>query len=498
MKETNAMLDIKVRSHDAYTLEMKVGFIKEKNQDKSDFTINTWIFVPNTLDLNKSNYSKDQFYSDVKSKVRFITPVYKLSALVDEGAIPFNNLSSATHFLLEEETAERLYEVEFQLKMFMAIFRSALRQAVTEFKQATGDTKLTFIQSYVGTSIAIRDKYRALKEELHQNEQVTGKEYLNYFSFADEYLSYTLLRYSFLVLDQLTVVVDSHSQEVQNQIKQLILSEQAYMKSKGYSFIQANEKTINQEVIYRYAMLNKYVESDLLLESNKKKDSDGVFVQQVYYSLAAGISMIFATVVAFSFQQKYGNFTMPLFVALVVGYMLKDRIKELTRFYFAGKLGGKYFDNKTSISIKGKQIGWIKEAVDFITDDKVPSEVLNIRNRSVLLEVENRIHNEKILLYRKKVALDRGEMMKNSTYFFKGVHDIFRFNLTRFMQRMDNPKVPILSLDEQNDRVINFYAEKVYYINLISQIEYENYTEYKRYRLVCQRDGIQKIEELFT
>lgn len=492
------MLDIKVRSHDAYTLEMKVGFIKEKNQHKSDFTINTWIFVPNTLDLNKSNYSKDQFYSDVKSKVRFITPAYKLSAIVDEGAIPLNNLSSATHLLLKEETEQSLYEVEFQLKMFMAIFRSALRQAVTEFKQTTGDTKQELVQTYVTASIAIRDKYRIVKEELHQNEQVTGKEYLNYFSFADEYLSYTLLRYSFLLLDQLTVVVDARFQEVQNQIKQLILSEQAYMKSKGYSFIKANEKTVNQEVIYRYAMLNKYVESDLLLESNKKKDSDGVFVQQVYYSLAAGISMIFATVVAFSFQQKYGNFTMPLFVALVVGYMLKDRIKELTRFYFAGKLGGKYFDNKTSISIKGKPIGWIKEAVDFITDEKVPSEVLSIRNRSVLLEVENRIHNEKILLYRKKVSLDRGEMMKNSTYFFKGVHDIFRFNLTRFMQRMDNPKVSILSLDEQNDQVINFYAEKVYYINLISQIEYENYTEYKRYRLVCQRDGIQKIEELFT
>ncbi|MDM1045021.1 hypothetical protein HX004_08965 [Myroides sp. 1354] len=492
------MLDIKVRSHDAFTLEMKVGFIKGENQHKSDFTINTWIFIPNTLDLNTTTYSKDQFYSDVKSKVRFITPVYKLTTIVDEGAIPYNNLSAATHDLLLAETELNVYEIEFQLKMFMAIFRSALRNAVTEFKQAKEDQHVDLIHTYVNSSIAIRDKYRALKEELHQNEQVTGKEYLNYFSFADEYLSYTLLRYSFLLLDRLMLVSDERFQLLQQQVKQLILSEQAYMKSKGYSFIKANEKATNQEVIYRYAMLNKYVESDLLLESNKKKDSDGIFVQQVYYSIAAGVSMVFATIVAFSFQQKYGNFTMPLFVALVVGYMLKDRIKELMRFYFAGKLGGKYFDNKTSISVKGKQIGWIKEAVDFITDEKVPSEILNIRNRSVLLEVENRIHNEKILLYRKKVSLDRGEMMKNSTYFFKGVHDIFRFNLTRLMQRMDNPKVAVLSLDEQNEQVIGFYADKVYYINFISQIEYEDHTEYKRYRIICQRDGIQKIEELFT
>ena len=37
--------------------------------------------------------------------------------------------------------------------------------------------------------------------------------------------------------------------------------------------------------------------------------------------------MIFATGIAFAFQQKYGNFTIPLFVALVISYMLKDRIK---------------------------------------------------------------------------------------------------------------------------------------------------------------------------
>lgn len=492
------MLDIKVRSHDAYTLEMKVGFIKAKEHYQSDFTINTWIFVPNTLDLNKSNYSKDQFYSDVKSKVRFITPAYNLSAIVNEGAIPFNNLKSATDQLLQEETQQHLHEIEYQLKMFMAIFRSALRNAVNEFKQAKGDNQAELIQSYVVSSTTIRTRYRKLKDDLIQNTQVAGKEYLNYFSFADEYLSYTLLRYSFLLLDRMIFASSEQFQLLQEQVKELILSEQAYMKNQGYSFIKANEQTVNQDVIYRYAMLNKYVESDLLLESNKKKDSDGVFVQQVYYSLAAGISMVFATVVAFSFQQKYGNFTMPLFVALVVGYMLKDRIKEVMRFYFAGKLGGKYFDNKTSISIKGKQIGWIKEAVDFINEEKVPSEVLTVRNRSVLLEVENRIHNEKILLYRKKVSLDRGEMMKDSTYFFKGVHDIFRFNLTRFMQRMDNPKVSVLSLDEKNEQVIGFYADKVYYINIISQIAYENHVEYKRYRIVCQRDGIQKIEELTT
>ncbi|MFA7494042.1 MAG: hypothetical protein WCZ43_11085 [Proteiniphilum sp.] len=43
---------------------------------------------------------------------------------------------------------------------------------------------------------------------------------------------------------------------------------------------------------------------------------------------------------------------MPLFIALAVSYMLKGRIKELMRSYFAHKRLNRYFDNKTKIGIK--------------------------------------------------------------------------------------------------------------------------------------------------
>ena len=113
-------------------------------------------------------------------------------------------------------------------------------------------------------------------------------------------------------------------------------------------------------------------------------------MEQIYYSIAAGLSMIFATVVAFSFQKKYGNFTMPLFVALVVSYMLKDRIKELMRFYFAHRLGKNYFDRKTTISMNERVVGWIKDGVDFISERKVPEEIIERRARPDLLEADNR------------------------------------------------------------------------------------------------------------
>lgn len=73
--------------------------------------------------------------------------------------------------------------------------------------------------------------------------------------------------------------------------------------------------------------------------------------------LAAGLSMVFATVVSFSFQQTYGNFTMPLFIALVVSYMFKDRIKDLMHYWFANKLGSKFYDYKIKLVMHGRAGG---------------------------------------------------------------------------------------------------------------------------------------------
>lgn len=70
---------------------------------------------------------------------------------------------------------------------------------------------------------------------------------------------------------------------------------------------------------------------------------------------------------------------MPLFVALVVSYMLKDRIKEFTRYYLANKMSTRYFDHKIRISVHEKEVGWAKESMDFIHYKKLPADVVECR-----------------------------------------------------------------------------------------------------------------------
>ena len=205
--------------------------------------------------------------------------------------------------------------------------------------------------------------------------------------------------------------------------------------------------------------------------------------------------MIFATGVAWQTQVKYGNITWPLFIALVVSYMLKDRIKDLLRYYFAHKLGNKYFDKKAIVTIGDNKIGVIKEGFDFISRSKTPESVMNMREQDSSVEDESRIFEEKILLYRKHVEIADSALALVDEYPIKGVNEILRLHLTRFTHKMDNPEVPIDSFDEDG-RLFTASIQKIYYVNVVFQLQHDGDAEYHHFRITMTRNGVQAIDKI--
>ena len=244
-------------------------------------------------------------------------------------------------------------------------------------------------------------------------------------------------------------------------------------------------------VIYRRGLLRKFIENQLFLSTRKKKD--GAFAEQIIFSLAAGLSMIFATIVAFVFQIKFGNFTFPLFVALVIGYMLKDRIKELTRFYLGSKFQKLFFDHKTIVGINNKQnFGWCKESFDFVIEEKTPMNVLDLRNTSRTLNIDNIKAFEKIMLYRKFTRIYRNKLNHiYKQYNIIGINDIIRFNISNLTMKMDNPQIPVYYLE--NDHYETIKADKLYNLNFILELKENGQAEYIHYRLVFNKTGIKQV-----
>ena len=487
------MIDIQVKLHDKYSVEMKVGYMVDRHREENEFRMNTWFFVPHSLGISASTYSKDDFYKDVRSNVRLITPIYSLEEIAEGEWTPFVFLEDAFQHLVEERTREALETYEYQIKMFTSIFKSALRGKANEaiHHEVEGTERELQVEHYVACVRIIARRYRELRRIIDVPD--LSKEAINYFSFGDEYLSNLIEFHTFRLLDGLKEFDPKCYKLEKERLLELIHGEIGYKQKNGYLVAEKDSKDQNRTVIYRRGILKKYAESDLFLKASKKRD--GVLVEQIYYSLAAGLSMIFATVVAFSFQKKYGNFTMPLFVALVVSYMLKDRIKELMRFYFAHRLGKNYFDRKIKISMGDKVVGQIKDGVDFISENKVPEEIISRRARTDLLAADNRNSSERIILYRKWVQLNAEILDEYGQYDIAGVNEIIRFDLGSFARKMDEPAYE-LYVPEGDADYASIKGEKIYYVNFLIQLQHEGNVEYRRFRLMITRDGIREIQKL--
>jgi hypothetical protein len=175
--------------------------------------------------------------------------------------------------------------------------------------------------------------------------------------------------------------------------------------------------------------------------------------------------------------------------------MLKDRIKEFTRYYFANKLGSYYFDHKTGMNINQSNIGWMKESMDFISGRKLPFDILKRRDRSPILEANNRANSEKVFIYRTRTRIFRKKLDDISHYSITGVNSIIRLNLSNFISKMDNADFPLYYPDE-NDGFKIVKSEKIYYINFILHLKNDEQNELLRYRICLSRKGIQNIERL--
>ena len=486
------MISIQAKQHDNFSVEFKFGYNCIEDGVKDKFSVNAWIFVPNSLDINPENYGKKQFYRDIKSNIRLITPVYLLRDIAQDTSLPLVSLKKALQNVVSNSSTSSLNAYEYHLKMFAAIFKSALRDHVAHLTSIRSlESAEYLVDDYVNSSQLVLNKFRSLYQII--DVPTVSDRTRSFFRMSDEFMSHIVVLRTTRMLTALEVSGCSQSQShIRQKFIDLIQEERKYMAIMGYETLNGDPEH-DRQLVFHHGMLKKYVESELYIRLDKKKD--GVAVEQLYYSIAAGVAMIFATGVAWQTQVKYGNITWPLFIALVVSYMLKDRIKDLLRYYFAHKLGNKYFDKKATIAIGDKKVGVIKEGFDFISRAKTPDVVMKMREKASFVEDESHIFEEKILLYRKHVEISDSALAQIDAYPMKGVNEIIRLHLNRFTHKMDNPEVPIHSFDAEGNMMTSS-VQKIYYVNVVFQLQHEGEAEYHHFRLTMTRNGVQAIDEI--
>ena len=486
------MLINKVKIHDKFSFEIKLNYNLDNLNKTALYKINTFIFIPESLDINRNTYEKQDFYNSLKTYIRLKTPVYLMRNIVSENDSPYSKLKQSFVNVINQFSEKSLENYEYYIRMFCSISKSSIRDSVTHIRKSDIDDRNMFlIKNFISEVSMIVKKYRNL-ENIINVSTLSHKNFLIY-KFGDEYLSNIVEIYLYKFLEIIRKKKLDNFLEIKHEILNLIKEDIAYRKEKGYVTIP-NENSNNEELLYRRSILKKYIDNKLFL--NTRYSKEGNIAEQLVFSIAAGFAMVFATMIAFISKIKFGDLSTQFFFILIVSYMLKDRIKELSRMYFNIKIRNMFFDHKTKIyNDKKKVIGISKESLDFIKESKISSEIKTIRNKNNSTEIENESVKENILLYRKHVEILPKKLRKAYHNFdFGGINDISRFNIEKFLQKMDNPYKKLFVT--QNDEFIKIKGNRVYHLNMVIQYVMSNEVFYKRFRIVLNRSGIKRIEKV--
>ena len=496
-----------VKYHDQYQFEIKLDYELHGNQ-KTRYQIATYFFVPQSLGVTPQTYPKHYFYQDVQSHIRLKTPSLNLREFTSGERSPLRKIEALVGHNDWLSNPKQQKQIITQMKLLSAMLKSALREhfflierRVSEV-QATSHGKTHYlvhnlVDEFLTESDRVTERFRMLLADFNLPNVPT--DVFMAFLFTDESLS-ILIEESAVEMFQ---IVDEYLKKTNREDYKIALSEltareSKYRKTRGYESILVKGSD-NETFLYRASILKKYASSVLFL--NTDVQPDGQFLEQVILSLAAGLAMVFATAVAFYFQAQFGNFTMPFFVALVIGYMFKDRIKETSRILFARRLEQYIFDRRITIRSQDGQhrLGVLREKVRFIDESDVPLSVRRARNRDHITDVSNEGRGENIICYTKDIELQIADAEKLLPGFpeITGVNDILRFDIRNFLKKMAEPVQERFIIEEGN--LVSLLCHKVYHINLISRyktVQPGINKENRHLRLILNQKGLRRIEEV--
>ncbi len=480
-----------VQMHDKYQVEVKFTYPVDTSHEMLDYKVETYMFIPNNLCINKATYSKDEFYSDIQKYIRFKTPVMHLREMNGAEKSPLARLESSIRKLLAS-MGDDLAEQEYfdSVKIFCSMFKSALRdEEIFIEKSAESPDFRQLLDTYLEKSSEVLAKFRSLRM-LILSPHLPERQ-VKMFGLADEFASLTVNKYRYRLINFLKSGKDHYGIE---RIVELAASEIKHRIENSYPSIPASDSD-NEEFVYRESALKKVMASVLFIK--KRTVVEGRFLEQISFGIAAGLAMAFATGTALAFRCRLDEFSMTFFIILVVSYMFKDRIKELSRLYMLERLRKYLYDFRTDLfNSFDKKTGFCQESFTFLAEKELPDDIVKLRNKDYLSELENGVTGEDIIYSKKQINLHSRECSKIFSGFrVDGVVDIMRFNIRNFLEKMDNPVKEIYMPGGED--IITMKGKRVYHVNMIMKYGMAGCGDvFHRFRLVLSRNGIRRIEEI--
>ncbi len=466
-----------VREHDRYQVEIKQHYPLTAGRHLS-YEVSTYIFIPSGLGIDESSYPIDEFYRRTQNYTRLSVGSRSLRELAHGTN---STLDVVERTLKSDQTSDA--DAVRSLKLLCVAFQKALGLHLPT-RNESKKSNVIATRELLTEIETILDRHRALRPEIESRGEQPREAY-----------QMTAERMSLLAEDALLKSYDivcrrlpEHA--IVDDLAQAIEREKVHREELNPA-LTLSPNGANEAFLSRDSYLKKCVSSVLYLKS--ERGTEGATLEHVIYAVAAGIAMIFATAATFYSQRAFGAFTLPVFCALVLSYMFKDRIKEIGRAHLGQFLRDRLSDRKTEVRAAdgGSTLGFIRETVRHLPASKVPPEIKASRH-SAPAGLE-----ESVLRYTKQVVLSSQglEELEGLGAEIGGITDILRYDVRPYLHRMDDPiETRLCWADNRLQRV---RCQKNYVVELVSAQRYsgsESYDDLKSTTLVLNRKGIKRVE----
>ncbi len=475
-------------------IELDVIYPLDTDQRTMAHAVDAYLFVPRSLGINQNTYPGYLFYRDLQRYSELAPRQQSLGQMLDsDGGLISLMYECITKARTGTEQEQANKDFEIAARTFCRFFKSAMDSQLNEALELRGrDVSAEASTEFMRLVDGLLDEFRQLRGPLQEPSPLV--EYQRVFMLCDEYLS-------LLVEDACCRLANSIRNRKLSGHADLVTAlfakaraELDYRVENGYPSIP-DAKRNNEALVYRRKTLRTYIETLYFMTTENKPDSR--LARELLLSMAAGISMVFATAATFIAHVRYENWTTTFFVILVISYMFKDRIKALTQDYLKST-GQRFFhDFKNTIrsDVAGKPLGIQYESFGFTRRSELNAEIVRLRNRDVLDAIDNDYVGEHTILYKSKSKLYPKRMadaFPNSG--IHSLHQIIRFDFSRFARKMEKSKSRLFLPNETDYE--KHRGRYTYHIHLIIEFRSAAAKEYLHYRLVMSNDGILRIEKV--
>ncbi|MCX8059377.1 MAG: hypothetical protein N3A58_08185 [Spirochaetes bacterium] len=511
-----------LKKHDFFTIELKNFYPLNYTKRKEKYNFDLYFIIPENLFIIPPFFELNDFYKSFKNYFRFKTPILSSNQIVNKlkeikNKIELYNTKNKS----SQQQINDIKKVKDDFKIIVLSFCVLIKNKISSLKNIK-DIKIISKRFHI-----FNKKIKNVLINLNSIRLINDKKSIKDLeqSILDS-IEYILIYIEKFYIKLLEIILKDfngayskiykndklyYNNEKKFEKKTLIILEKEIIKNVkklnkfrlelGIPVFSKKNSLINSaNFLNRKAKLKKIFSSILFLDI--KRASASFALEQIIFSIAAGFSMLLATIFTIYSQNKFGypasislNFTSIILLIIVLIYIMKDRLKDFLKFYLLVKLKKYIYNYNINIVDNNKKIiAKMKEGIWFFKSSQINKKRIKLYN---FLKTSFMNQSDFDIIHYRKVIKIRNKLIKNFLQYYeiKGIDDIIRFSFQNFTSKMDDPEKDILILNEIN-KLEKVKTLKTYFIYLVVNYTYKKSSETDYYSIEINRNGIVEIKKL--